>query len=159
VSSAAMPVHVALIADPSVVDPHLLNEVAGALNEQVQADFAPVWHVRATVGAYPAGGGYGTWNVQVLADINEPGALGYHSDEHNVPYAVVQHDDNWPITASHEVLEMLADPFGNRMHAARLPSTLDVDYTHFGLEHGSSRVHYLVEACDPCEAARTRSAA
>jgi hypothetical protein len=151
VSASAMPVHVALIADPAVVDPHLLSEVAGALNEQVQSDFAPVWHVRATVGAYPAGGGYGTWNVQVLADINEPGTLGYHSDEHNVPYAVVQHDDNWPITASHEVLEMLADPFGSRMHTARLPFGLNLDYARFGLDHGSSRVHYLVEACDPCE--------
>src|SRR3954470_1974795 len=119
--SSAIPVHVALVADPSLVDPNHVNEVAGALNEQVQADFAPIWHVRATVAAYPAGGGFGTWNVQVLADINEPGALGYHSDANNVPYSVVQYDEDWPVTASHEVLEMLADPFGNRMHAARLP--------------------------------------
>jgi hypothetical protein len=151
-SSAAIPVHVALIADPSTVDPNYANEVAGALNEQVQADFAPVWHVRATVAAYPTGGGFGTWNVQVLADINEPGALGYHSDANNVPYSVVQYDESWPATASHEVLEMLADPFGNRMHAARLPLGVEVDYEHFGLPHSSSRVHYLVEVADPCEA-------
>lgn len=150
--STAIPVHVALIADPKMIDPDELAKVAGALNEQVQADFAPVWHVRATVGAYATGGGYGTWNVQVLDHIDEPGALGYHADKHNVPYAVVQHDSDWAITASHEVLEMLGDPFGNRMHAARLPEGVEHNHSTFGLKHDSSRVYYLLEVCDPCEA-------
>lgn len=150
--STAIPVHVALIADPQLVDPDELAKVAGALNEQVQADFAPAWHVRATVGAYATGGGYGTWNVKVLDNIDEPGALGYHADKHNVPYAVVQHDSNWAITASHEVLEMLADPFGGRMHAARLPEYVERYHETFGLKHDSSRVYYLLEVCDPCEA-------
>jgi hypothetical protein len=150
-SSAAIPVHVALIADPSTVDPNYANEVAGALNEQVQADFAPVWHVRAT--SAPT-------HRRRLRHMERAGArrhqragrAGLPLRRNNVPYAVVQYDESWPITASHEVLEMLADPFGNRMHAARLPLGVEVDYEHFGLPHSSSRVHYLVEVADPCEA-------
>jgi hypothetical protein len=150
--SSAIPVHVALIADPNVVPAPQLATAAGALNEQVQSDFLPVWGGRATVGAYPLGGGYGTWNVQVVAEIDEPGALGYHSDKNGTPYALVLHDANWPITASHEVLEMLADPFGFRKHAARLPLGTERYHERFGLRHDSSRVHYLTEVCDPCEA-------
>jgi hypothetical protein len=55
------------------------------------------------------------------------------------------------VTVSHELLEMLADPAGFRLTSARLPQGLDLEYAHFGLRYKSSRVHYLVEVCDPCE--------
>jgi hypothetical protein len=45
------------------------------------------------------------------------------------------------LTASHEVLEMLADPFGNRVIAGKSP------------KRGQGRVEFLVEVCDPSEAA------
>ena len=43
------------------------------------------------------------------------------------------------MTASHEVLEMLADPFGNRLRAAAHPRDPE------------QRVRYLLEVCDPCQ--------
>ena len=43
------------------------------------------------------------------------------------------------MTLSHEVLEMITDPFGNRLIAAAHP--LDRD----------QRVRYLLEVCDPCQ--------
>ena len=49
--------------------------------------------------------------------------------------------DSWSLTASHEMLEMLADPFGNRVVAGRSP------------KRGQGRVEFLVEVCDPSEAA------
>jgi hypothetical protein len=58
---------------------------------------------------------------------------------------VVEFGDQWSLTASHECLEMLADPFGRRMRAGRL---LD-QAIQLGLE--PRRVRYLVEICDPSE--------
>lgn len=141
-SIAAIPVHVALVDATGTIDQDELAEVAGALNEQVQADFAPVWRVAATVGAYPTAP-VGTWRIELRREIGAP-AAGYHSDDYFQPFALVDVDaGDWRVTASHELLEMLADPWGGRLHAAAaLP----------GWEGSSPRVRYLVEVCDPPEA-------
>src|SRR4051812_11506787 len=89
-STHAVPVHVALVDHSRSVAASEMSRVSAALNEQVQADFAPVWHVRATVAPYsPESVPPGCWSVVLDHDIDDPGALGYHSDEHNQPYAVV----------------------------------------------------------------------
>jgi hypothetical protein len=54
------------------------------------------------------------------------------------PFALVAASDSWSVTTSHEVLEMLADPFGSRLKAAAHPTRAD------------QRVRYLLEVCDPC---------
>lgn len=142
-STAAIPVHVALVDATGTVAASELAEVAGALNEQVQADFAPRWHVAATVGAYPAAPP-GTWRIELVHSTGQAGALGFHADANHQPFAKVATDvGDWTVTASHELLEMLGDPWGNRLHGARaLP----------GWTGTSPRVRYLVELCDPCEA-------
>lgn len=146
--SYAIPVHVGLVDKTGKIDAATLTEVAGALNEQVQADFAPAWHVRATVGYYlspPAG----TWTIQLVKSLSDPSALGYHTDSDKQPVAYVDAiddqsrvDPDWTITASHELLEMLADPWGNRLHSAK----------HLDGRAHDGRVRYLLEVCDPCEA-------
>jgi hypothetical protein len=143
VSTAAIPVHVALVDASGTIDPSELAHVAGALNEQVQADFAPAWKVAATVGAYPSPP-RGTWRIELQDGIDQPGAAGYHADDHHQPFSKVDLTaGEWTVTASHELLEMLGDPWGNRLHtAAALP----------GWSGTSRRVQYLVELCDPCEA-------
>jgi hypothetical protein len=144
-STAAIPVHVALVDDTGTIDAAQLAEVAGALNEQVQADVAPAWKLAASVGAYPKPPA-GTWRVEIKTGTGDEEAAGYHADEHGQPYAIVGLDDgNWTITASHELIEMLVDPFGSRLHtAAALP----------GWEGKGSRVRYLMEPGDPCEDVR-----
>jgi hypothetical protein len=154
--TSAIPVHVGLVDRTGDIDPAYLATVAGALNEQVQADFAPVWHVRASVGVYHPKDVEAShmWRVEMVAHLDEPGALGYHTNlASGQPISLVQYDPlQWPGIASHEVLEMLADPFGTRMHQARLPVGLEAQHRDFGLRHPSSRVSYLLEVCDPCEA-------
>ena len=147
----SIPVQVALVDSTGRVPVAELQEVAGALNEQIQADFVPVWHVRATCGIYttvpPA-----TWQIVLQTKLDEPDALGYHTDtDTNQPISFVETTMDWPASVSHELLEMLADPYGNRMHSARLPEGLEGDYEDFGLKHPSTRVHYLLEVADPCE--------
>jgi hypothetical protein len=147
----SLPIHVALVSDDGRVGPDELAHVAGALNRQVQEDFAPVWHVRATVGAYPSLPA-GTWGIHVVSALDDPGALGFHTDDHFQPLAYVLHDDAWTVTASHELLEMLADPWGSRFHGGRLPHGIERRFAEFGLKSTRSHVSYLVEVCDPPEA-------
>lgn len=149
--TSALPVHVALVDETGTIGAHELAAVAGALNEQVTRDFAPVWHVRATVGAYPKAPAH-TWAIRIRKSLDEPGALGFHTDTQNQPVSYVMLTDDWAATCSHELLEMLADPWGNRMHGGRLPVGMEARYSDFGLKTARSHVSYLLEACDPCEA-------
>jgi hypothetical protein len=141
-STAAIPVHVALVDMSETIRPSELAEVAGALNEQLQADVAPAWKVAATVGAYPKAP-TGTWRLELHQTIEVEGAAGFHSDERGQPYAkVALSDGNWSVTASHELIEMVVDPTGARLHTAAALS---------GWQGDTPRVRYLVEAADPCE--------
>jgi hypothetical protein len=82
----------------------------------------------------------GAWPIIIADTIDEPGALGYHADQHHQPYALVKAGAGWSVTASHELLEMLADPWGRRLWAAQEP-----------VAAGIGRVRFLVEVCDPVE--------
>jgi hypothetical protein len=130
---------VALVPDGVDSDIKEILRVAAALQKQVTRDFSPIWEVKATVDGYanldqvPLG----YWPVMIMQEVE--GAAGYHIDKNGQPFAVVQAGDSWSLTASHEVLEMLADPFGNRVVAGPSPKP------------GQGRVEILVEVCDPSE--------
>jgi len=79
----------------------------------------------------------GYWPVIIVEDV--PSAAGVHLDRMGQPYALVEVGTSWSLTASHETLEMLADPFGNRLVAGPSPYLLQ------------GRVEFLVEVCDPSE--------
>jgi hypothetical protein len=135
--------HLALVPDGASIPASDLTRCAAALQRQVAHDFSPLWNVHATVSAFTSLDDVPTayWPVIVVDQIDDPSALGYHQDDQGQPYAVVKHTSSWQLTASHETLEMLADPFGNRVVSA--PS----------IKPGQGRVQYLVEVCDPCESA------
>ncbi|MFN2603701.1 MAG: hypothetical protein ABR582_13230 [Gemmatimonadaceae bacterium] len=132
---------VALISDTKKVRAKDLNHVSAALQKQVTRDFAPIWDVSATVDSFPTleDMPVGYWPVIIMEDIRTDGAGGVHEDKNGQPFALVQLDDDWALTASHECLEMLADPSGNRL----TPSA--------SLKKNQGKVSYLVEVCDPCE--------
>ena len=133
---------VGVVSEDSRIGLGELLKVSAALQKQASRDFAPAWGVKATVDAFqrlddvPVG----YWPVIVMDNIQQSGAGGVHLDRNGQPYALVQFDEAWSLTASHETLEMLADPFGNRLQASA------------SLKPGQGRVEYLVEVCDPCEA-------
>jgi hypothetical protein len=78
--------------------------------------------------------------VIVQDTIDQPGAAGYHqTHDDGTPYALVLYGPTWSLTASHECLEMLADPFASQKKTG--PS----------LRPDQGRVDYLMEICDPCE--------
>jgi len=120
-----------------------LVEVSAALQKQVTRDLAPYWAVEATVDPFmdldhvPPG----YWPVVIRDDIGRDEA-GVHCDENQQPFALVTSGPGWSVVASHEILEMLVDPFGNRL----VPGE--------SLEPGQGRVEYLVEVADPVGVAR-----
>lgn len=134
--------NLALISQSSKVTAEQLQEVAAALQKQVTRDLAPVWNISATISVFSnlKSLPLGYWPIIIKDDINQPGAGGFHSQKNNQPFALIQADDDWILSTSHETIEMLVDPSGNTTVAAD------------SLKPDQGRVLYLLEACDPCEA-------
>jgi hypothetical protein len=123
-----------------VVTPGDLERVAAAIQVQVSRDFGPIWGIDATVIAFerleqvPLG----YWPVILTSrELDEdnrfqitPGAGAF---------SVVGVLPGWPITASHIVLELLADPGGSRTVPAADPSG------------NGARIECLVEVAAPCQ--------
>ena len=79
-----------------------------------------------------------------------PDEGGVHLDKKNQPYSLVIGTPNsadWTIDASHETLEMLVDPSGNRLQTSRA-----IEISGKTTKDSTGQFEYLVEACDPCEA-------
>ncbi len=143
---------VVIVDQTKRIDPSLLHTAAMALNVQVTRDLPQCWAgISASVSFAPslASLPHGAWPVFLVSHL-PPGEGGFHQDRHNQPYAKViasPNDDGWTIDASHEIIEMLVDPFGNRMHASQ-----GIRIANGDVVDGTGVFNYLVEACDPCEA-------
>jgi hypothetical protein len=134
----------ALVSETDRINCSQLNRVAAALQKQAIRDFTAIWDINATVDGFSllTDVPIGYWPIIVRDDIGQPGASGVHLDDDGQPFALVQYSDSWSLTASHEMLEMLADPFGSRLVAGDSPMP------------GQGRVEFLVEVSDPTEDAQ-----
>lgn len=144
-------IQVGLVDTTRAINADLMQAAAAALNIQVTRDLPQFWNVQATVIYLPNAHKIpsGVWPVRLVAQL-PPGEGGFHLDKHNQPYAKViatPDDDTWTIDASHETLEMLVDPAGNRMQ-----SSVAIEIVGNDVQDGTGQFNYLVEACDPCEA-------
>src|SRR5438132_8523896 len=122
-----------------------LMKISAALQKQASRDLAPIWDVSATVDAFAKleDVPLGYWPMIVMDDIGM-NAAGVHEDKDGQPFALISAStelDVWSLTASHETLEMLVDPYGDRLIAGDSP------------KEGQGRVSFLVEVSDPSEAA------
>jgi hypothetical protein len=141
---STLPLHLALVSESDDVDMKEILKVSAALQKQVTRDFLPIWEVTATVDAFASLDDVPLdyWPMIVRDDIGYD-AAGIHLDKNGQPFALISSspdNDIWSLTASHETLEMLADPFGDRLVAGDSPKT------------DQGRVLFLVEVCDPSEA-------
>ncbi len=131
--------NVALVAQSRHISARDLNDFARVYQTQVTRDLVPAWgkpanirvakDIRLVI--------HGDWQEQFKDDIGQPGALGFHTDVNGQPISYVDINEQTSVTGSHELLEMLVDPSGNRL----IPVIL----------HGE-RVLLLCEVCDPNEA-------
>ena len=131
-------IHVALVPYQVSIDPSLLTRVAAALQRQVHEQFGPLWEIEATVNPFV------DWNAVpadyarlIVVDHLDSSALGVHADKDGQPYALVSAHGEWPLVASHELLEMLADPTGRETRRGPSPGP------------GGGEAEILVEVCDP----------
>jgi hypothetical protein len=146
-------IQIGLVDTTKTLDSEVVQEAAAAINIQIARDLSQFWDIDATVVFLPRPDKIpiGVWPVRLVHSL-PPREGGFHLTRHNQPYAkVIAHpgDNGWTIDASHEILEMLVDPFGNRMQTgqaiaiSREGTITDTD----------GQFSYLVEVCDPCEAA------
>ena len=127
---------VAVVNHSTVVESTELTAAVAALQTQVSDHFQPQWNAGASllvVDATAAGQARGlqartlaeqlpagAWLLAILDDSDQAGALGYHElDSTSTPVGKVfaktdqQNNLSWTVTASHELLEMLGDPYAN----------------------------------------------
>jgi hypothetical protein len=159
-----LPRHIAIIALTRDISTRSLLQVTAALQKQVSRDFEPIWGYSATVDAFSdlhsvpndyipvvlfgnidelAGevrAAIGDRRGEQLVDLFQRDEIaGIHMNAlTRQPFALVRATEAWTVVLSHEVLEMLADPSGNHLIAARHPTRPE------------QRVKYLIEICDPC---------
>jgi hypothetical protein len=136
---------VALVSVSPQVSSTTVMQISAALQKQATRDLSPIWEVSATVDAFDQLGQVpvGTWPIIIGGDVPE-GAGGYHTDDNGQPLSLVRASDDIGVlcqTCSHEMIEMLVDPFGSRFVPGDSPMP------------DQGRVNFLVEACDPSEAA------
>ena len=138
----------ALVSQSTRVVMDDLLKVSAALQKQASRDLAPIWEISATVDPFAKleDVPLGYWPLIVMDDIGVD-AAGVHEDKDGQPFALISASttlDDWSLTASHEMIEMLVDPFGNRLVASDSPMD------------GQGRISVLVEVCDPSEVGRER---
>jgi len=135
--------NIALINESSVVPDADFRAAVAALQKQVSNDFTPAWGTGATLYGFAKGSTIpaGYWGLAVLDDSDQAGALGYHDlTKDGLPLGKVfaktdqQYGASWTVTASHELLEMLADPFinltaqnGSRLWAVEVGDPVEAD--------------------------------
>jgi hypothetical protein len=128
---------VGIVNHSTVVSSADVMPAAAALQLQVIRDFQPHWNAGAALvvlDATPSGPASdlsgpevvselppGAWLLTIADDSDQAGALGYHEiDPSATPIGFVfaksdqQAGLSWTVTASHELLEMLGDPFANQ---------------------------------------------
>jgi hypothetical protein len=134
--------HIAVISQTPALSLDRLSLATAAIQKQVTDDFGPIWNVTATVDCFPTleAKPHDYLPVVIRENVGVT-AVGVHlSDDAERVFALVTYrEEDWTLTLSHEILEMLVDPFGVRFPLG--PSPAD----------DGSTVEYLAEVCDPCQ--------
>lgn len=140
-------IQVSVINASTVLTDDEVQAAVPAFQTQVRNDFAPVWGIDADLTFVPQGSSPapGSWWLVIFDNSDMPGALGYHDvTNEGLPLGKVfagtdlQLGFNWTITATHELLEMLADP--------------EINLSVFVQSSARRGIIYAYEVCDACEA-------
>jgi hypothetical protein len=140
-------IRISVINASTVLSDTQIQPVVEALETQVKRDFLPAWGIDADLLFVPMGTNppANTWWLAILDDSDQANALGYHDvTTDGQPIGKVfaatdmKYGMEWSVTASHELLEMLADP--------NINLTVFVEN-----DMGTGRL-FAYEVCDACEA-------
>ena len=119
-------IKIAIINSGKALKDSQVQAALPALQTQVSRDFAPAWGIDADLNFIPKGTkpAPGSWWLTILDNSDQAGALGYHDVTNDgLPLGKVLAGSDikfgfqWTVTASQELLEMLAGTlvFKNRI--------------------------------------------
>lgn len=128
-----------VVNESTVLTADQVKPLVTALQIQVAQDFRPHWNTGCRL-VQASKVGATSWGLVILDDSDQAGALGYHDlTASGLPLGKVFAKDviadgmSWSVTASHELLEMLADPW--------IDAAVQIAASTF----------YALEVCDACE--------
>jgi hypothetical protein len=128
-----------------------VEAVLPALQKQVSEDFKAYWEIDCTLEFLAKNQplAQGWWQIAIVDNPDEAGALGYHElTNHGLPlgkiFAKLDLDSgsSWTATLSHELLEMLADPWINwcavgadgRIYALEVCDAVEADELGYSID-------------------------
>jgi hypothetical protein len=140
------PIRIAVVnaAATAAIPEKQLAKVVAALQKQIARDLAPAWGIAAELRHVPRGKTPPRehWWLTIHDDSDRAGDLGYHDlTSAGLPlgkaFVATAHADDvpWSVVLSHELLEMLVDPYINLAAVVKNP-------------RGGMLFGY--EICDPC---------
>jgi len=140
--AGAISMSVAVVNESTVLSDAEVEAALPALQHQANYHFALHYHTGARLHFFPKGSTVpGTMAKIVVADdTDQADALGYHDADEDSPEAIIfagtdiHYGLSWTVTFSHELLELLADPWVN------------------GLFQVTDTQLYAAEVCDAVEA-------
>lgn len=144
----SMTVPLAVVNMSTVLDRDEVRKYVAAQQQQITKHFYPKWGIdaRMSMPSNLESTVKNAWVLMLLDDSDQADAMGYHYETpEGMPLSKVfvrqelRKDLNWTITASHEALEMLANPWIDRTVITTGPS-------------GRGARIWAYEVCDPVEA-------
>jgi hypothetical protein len=139
-----MTINIDVINSSSVLTDDQVSQALPAFQKQANTDVSTAWGIDAVSLNFVAANAQPSkshWWIVVLDNSDQAGALGYHDlTSGGLPISKVfagtdkQYGYNWTVTATHELIEMLVDPWLNLCAV------------------GPDRKIWAYEACDPVEA-------
>jgi hypothetical protein len=143
--SPMISIPIAIVNASTVVNDAEVQGVTKAIQIQLDQHFAPIWGVSAQLFAVKLGAVIPStaWWLVILDNSDIAGAFGYHDlTNAGLPLGKVfaetdeVYGKQWSLAASHEIIEMLADPFLTRSVIIRA---------------GMGYILVPIEVCDVCQ--------
>jgi len=147
-NAATAPQQIQVVNASTLVSDADIQAALPAFQQSIDLDVGPIWGVSANLTFLPTGQtpDPNAWTIYVVNDTGLGGAAGFHSWTKNtgpVAYIGTDTDINWQLVFSHELDEMLVDPYINRVNGVLKCNVWTCKTRRF----------YLTEIGDPVELA------
>jgi hypothetical protein len=124
---------IAIIDQTASITATIMEQVRAAMAIQVNSHFNQYYGISAVIEVHNSlPSGY--WPIFIRKQLSVSGVNGFHYFAQNTPYAEVLYNADWTYTLSHELLEMLYNPYGLEFE----------NYT----DAGGQTVDYVAEVAD-----------
>ena len=120
--AVSTPIKIAVINKSTIVTDYDLRQAVIAIQTQVHRDFYPAWAIDATITWFAPTAVIPSnfWQIVLFDTADVAGALGYHDlTPSGQPLGKIfaktaaTNGYSWTVTLSHEIVEMLVDPYVN----------------------------------------------